>query len=191
MLLTPTEPSQVTLFAAVRAVGNSSLRATAGGTGLKSASKRFSQVELGRRIGLAVSATVYGNTATVYAGPTATSAIATKAGGVLVKFGLQVGVSAIAFNSTARCPAPTLKVFCTGAGFEVQVDGVWTPAAASLVGSSTVLVTAPSKLTAAVAAADRVRYAHADWPVVSVRNAADAGEIGLPAQLFDLAVTAE
>ena len=147
-------------------------------------------MELGRRIGLAVSATVYGNTATVYAGPTATSAIATKAGGVLVKFGLQVGVSAIAFNRTARCPAPTLKVFCTGAGFEVQVDGVWTPAAASLVGSSTVLVTAPSN-AAAVAAADRVRYAHADWPVVSVRNAADAGEIGLPAQLFDLAVTAE
>ena len=149
-------------MAAVR-TRKSSLRATAGGKGpLKSAPKQFSQVELGRRIGLALSATVYGKTATVYAGPTATSAVATEAGGVLVKFGLQVGVSAIAFNSTARCPAPTLKVFCTGAGFEVRVDGVWAPAAASLAGSSGVLVTAPSD---AAAVPDRVRYAHADWPV--------------------------
>ena len=154
------------------------------------------KVELGRRLALAASAVAYTRkNSTVFAGPRAVSAFRHGETAVMVRFQLSAGVPAIAFNATAACPTPTLNVFCTGAGFEVQVGGVWSAAdvsVASLQPPAAVLLRAAGHDATAV---DRVRYAYADWPVVSVRNAlrnasTGASELGLPAPLFDLAVAA-
>ena len=150
------------------------------------------KVELGRRLALAASAAVCPGKV-VFAGPRAVAAFRHGETAVAVRFQLSAGVTAIAFNATAVCPATTLNVFCTGAGFELQIDGVWSAA----VVSGTSLQTPTDILLRSAGhdavAVDRIRRAHADWPVVSVRNAphnasVTASELGLPAPLFDLAV---
>ena len=78
-------------------------------------------------------------------------------------------------------------VYCTGGGFEIQINGNWSLAKSELARSpaNSVHVILP-KDVATQGVVQRVRYAYADWPVVSVRN--DDG-IALPARLFDLPVT--
>ena len=171
------------------------------------------KVALGYRLALGLNAAIYAEGAVVWEGPRARAATVTAGHGlaaagargkdsdpyaaatsrsVTVEFAT-AAPAGISLNATAAaCPPVILPVFCTGAGFELLVDGNWTHAAGVSPGPPsnisagtffTVVVHPPAAVGGS--AIERVRYAYADWPVVNIRNNdADA----LPARLFDIPV---
>eukprot|EP00040_Diaphanoeca_grandis_P034019 m.209363 g.209363 ORF g.209363 m.209363 type:complete len:313 (-) comp33036_c0_seq5:153-1091(-) len=150
------------------------------------------KVELGRRLALAATAAVYNNTAVVWAAPKAlkaTSVVANDKNLVIVLFDVN-----ITLNTTLVCPPQILNVFCTGAGFELESGGTWTAArnvSLGFDGSSIILQYISNNKNTSTkhnnsSTIDRVRYAFADWPVVSVRGSAG----NLPARIFDMPVNA-
>ena len=147
------------------------------------------KVELGRRLGLAAAAAVYADREAVWRGPRLLAANATAAAGsgrptgavLHVAFESDPGSGGVTLDMTAVCPATVLPVFCTGAGFEGlsalpspgSSGGAWVkPQSVSLLpvantGGNTAIV----ELKFAPAVISRLRYAYADWPVCSIRNA--------------------
>lgn len=146
----------------------------------------------------------------LWAGPEAVSAAMQPSGKVAVRFHGELSL-----NRSAACPAPMQrsplgKLCCTGAGFEVQQQqqhgGTWAAVLDAMldpadVTNQTILLVPPPTPNRsdggsppAVGGVQRVRYAFADWPVCSVRNARDSGgstTSHLPARIFDIAVGEE
>merc|ERR1712050_253315 len=87
---------------------------------------------------------------------------------VLVHFET-ASAAGIAISTDAACPNVTLRVFCPGGGFEFHGGGSWVNAGGISHGPDTLSVLVHPK--GHIGAIDRVRYAYADWPVVSIRNA--------------------
>ena len=139
---------------------------------------------LGARLALAIQASASTTSAVVWAGPTATSVESAAGGKLVVRFELCEGSGGLVLSNSEACPPTMMRIFCTGSGFEVRgSDGAWSPVRSATAGAdqkSIVLEAAAGK------AADRVRYAYADWPLAMVRNRVG----GLPARLFDMAVSA-
>jgi sialate O-acetylesterase len=153
------------------------------------------KVELGVRLALAAQVAVYGAHSTVWRGPRPVSASITTASSVVVQFEVDAGAGGIVVNTSAACPpqmaAFNSSAYCTGGGFEVQIGGVWSLANSIAAGANnSVVVTFDAGVgtngNGTIGTAQRMRYAYADWPVVSVRNKAGL----LPARLFDIEVRA-
>lgn len=146
------------------------------------------KLEVARRVALGVGQAVFG-AATVYRGPIPIRAKLTTPRTVAVDFNVQEGGSGLSLNTSAACPSVVLNVYCRRAqtlGFEVQIDDKW-QAPLSVTVSTTQASTVVIELSSAQGGTpQRVRYAYSDWPVVSLRNARG----GLPARLFDIAITA-
>jgi hypothetical protein len=141
--------------------------------------------KLGARVALAIRASASGTTpAVVWEGPTATRVESASGGKLIVRFNVSEGAHGLTLSNGESCPGRILPVFCTGAGFEARgSDGQWSPVLNATAGADQKSIV----LEAAVSRADRVRYAYADWPLAMVRNRVG----GLPARLFDMAVSAE
>ena len=136
--------------------------------------------ELGARLALALKAAVY-DSGTVWASPTARS-IARVAAGIAVDFTDPSG-SGMALNTSVRCPAKISPFFCPGVGFEICTgngSSSCTPAASVSLANGTRVVLR----TDSAAAATRVRYGFADWPLILLRDSVTS----LPALPFDLDV---
>ena len=157
--------------------------------------------EVARRLALAMRHAVYGDDAVVYEGPRPVAAKQQQSDPtntthmmsgaqptsftVTIAFSTQANSGGLALNTSAACTSSVLGVYCPRAqlaGFEVlsvatRAWGAPTTVALTHDNRSVVIGTA-SRVS-------RVRYAYADWPVVSLRNA----DGGLPARVFDLTVT--
>ena len=111
-----------------------------------------------------------------------------------------VGGAGLALNASAACPpammrSPLGRMSCNGAGFLLNIG----PEVA-LVASATLKPGSPNIIVLRPAAGQNVsaitpkcqcsvRYAYADWPVCSVRNANPSGgstTVPLPARIFNL-----
>ena len=128
---------------------------------------------------------------------------------VTIEFELQPGSGGLSLNTSAVCTPVVLGVYCPRdqrLGFEVQLSnggqpndrngeqpnssdgGAWVAPTSVVLSAdkSSVLLTVavPTDSARASTPVARVRYAYADWPVVSLRNAIG----GLPARLFDIAI---
>jgi len=158
---------------AVSTMDQGSLKHSLGGT-IHSVRKS----DLGERVSLAIRAQVYKDACSVWSGPTATKAWHSAAGKVSICFDTHGGGD-LMLNLTRQCPSNVLPVYCTGAGFEVRINGGWRKAVAS-VGSAQRIV---SLEVPKDAKAERVRYAWADWPVNGLTSS-----LGMPTRTFDLPV---
>ena len=138
--------------------------------------------KLGARLALAIRASASTDSAVVWAGPTATSVEAEATSGkLIVRFNVSAGAGGLVLSGSESCPPTIMRIFCTGAGFEARgSDGKWAPVKSATADADQKSIV----LEPAVAKAERVRYAFADWPLAMVRNRVG----GLPARLFDLAV---
>ena len=125
-------------------------------------------------------------------GPRAVTAKAAPGGLVAVEFD-----APLSLNASASCPASMLasplgKLCCTGAGFEIgSSSGAFALAASAQMapGKDDTVLLKPSAETLMRGAPTSVRYAHADWPVCSVRNTKMSGGStteALPARIFTL-----
>eukprot|EP00039_Didymoeca_costata_P006674 m.92287 g.92287 ORF g.92287 m.92287 type:complete len:539 (-) comp13344_c0_seq1:90-1706(-) len=133
---------------------------------------------LGERIAAAASFGVYNNNQSLYKSPVAIAA-SLSGESIVVTFAVPAGAQGLTIDTTAACLPPILPVFCTGAGFEVEIGNTWTLAKhVALQTTNTISVTGFE------GSPTRIRYAYADWPVVVVRN-----KVGqLPALIFDIPV---
>eukprot|EP00419_Tripos_fusus_P066941 CAMPEP_0172932698 /NCGR_PEP_ID=MMETSP1075-20121228/220126_1 /TAXON_ID=2916 /ORGANISM="Ceratium fusus, Strain PA161109" /LENGTH=767 /DNA_ID=CAMNT_0013794029 /DNA_START=237 /DNA_END=2538 /DNA_ORIENTATION=+ len=134
--------------------------------------------ELGERVALAIRAQVYKDTCSVWSGPAALKAWSSASGSLSVCFDTRGGGDLV-LNLERQCPPEVLPVYCTGAVFEVRINGTWRKAVPSM-GSAKRIV---SLEVPTEAAAERVRYAWADWPVNGLTSSA-----GMPTRTFDLPV---
>jgi hypothetical protein len=134
--------------------------------------------DLGHRVALALRAQVYKDACTVWSGPSASNAWNSAAGKVSICFDTRGGGDLL-LNLTRQCPSNVLPVYCTGAGFEVRINGAWHKAVASM-GNASRIVDLKVQKDAKV---ERVRYAWADWPVNGLTSST-----GMPARTFDLPV---
>ena len=135
----------------------------------------------------------------LWEGPTAVVAYPTASGDIEVVFNSSGG---LALNASAACPpamlaSPLGRMTCNGAGFELNLNG-----GTMLVASATIKPGHPNTIVLRPAAGqnisgisprnqDSVRYAWADWPVCSVRNAKSSGgstTVPLPARIFDMSI---
>lgn len=144
---------------------------------------------LGVRLSLGIQNSTY-TTDVIWHGPIPTSAVMTvgeqKHTSVTVTFTTAPGAGGIVLNTSAVCPEAILNVYCparsnastTMGNFEVLVNNEWIiPSKIHSEGMQSIVLETTDMPT-------RVRYAFADWPVVSVRN-----KVGnLPARIFDIAV---
>jgi hypothetical protein len=136
----------------------------------------------------------------IWEGPRAVTARAGAHGTIEVVFSTSGG---LALNASAACPpallaSPLGRISCSGAGFELNVGGE-----TALVASAAIKAGEPNTIVLKPAAGQNmstigdhrsqntVRYAYADWPVCSVRNAKSSGgstTMPLPARIFDLPI---
>lgn len=133
--------------------------------------------DLGKRLSLAARAGIYNDSQAVWSGPALHKAWRPHPGWVGLCFNVPGG-GALLLDSSKQCPVAVLPVYCTGAGFEVKVNGVWMPPFSATVNGSAVMLEVP-----AAGVAERVRYAWADWPVTALTS-----EAGQPARTFNVAV---
>lgn len=122
------------------------------------------------------------------------------AGDVEIVFNTSGG--GLALNVSAACPpamlaSPLGRVSCDGAGFELNLNGTYMQVASATIkpgyGDIIVLRPAVGQNVSGISPQnqDAVRYAYADWPVCSVRNAKASGgstTVPLPARIFTLSI---
>eukprot|EP01052_Picozoa_sp_SAG31_P011693 SAG31_NODE_668_length_12945_cov_15.915849_3_plen_423_part_00 len=161
------------------------------------------KVELGARLALAVQAAATAPTVPwlptpaptdrMWRGPRAVTATpsAAQSDVIAVEFDAALNLDATAACPPAMLASPLGKLCCTGAGFELAVDGQYELAASATIhpGKPNTILLRPATETLMRGAPTSVRYAFADWPVCSVRNTHSSGGStteALPTSVFDL-----
>jgi len=138
--------------------------------------------DLGIRLAVAARSAVYNDSKAVWTGPRPKVAWRVGASHVSICFDLGNG-GELMLNRSALCPDKILPVYCTGGGFELQINGTWVqPETVSVCGQSVLL---QAKNFSAFDA-QRIRYAWADWPINTLMNHA-----GMPARIFNLPLVAD
>jgi len=174
MRLAQNEAEELDQVYVVSAMDQGNLVKALGGS-IHSVAKR----DLGIRVSLAARSAVYGEKQTVWTGPRPHVAWRADFSHVSICFDTGSG-GGLVLNESNRCPKAVLPVYCTGATFELEINGTWRPPVTSITcGRSVVLKLAGHDALSVT----RVRYAWADWPVNSLYS-----EAGLPARLFNMPV---
>jgi len=174
MRLAQNQAEQLPHVYLVSAMDQGNLEKALGGS-IHSVAKR----DLGIRVSLAARTAVYGDEEVVWSGPRPRVAWKNDPSHVSICFDTGRG-GGLVLNESTRCPEAVLPVYCTGATFELEINGSWrTPVTSIICGTSVVLELAGHDALRVT----RVRYAWADWPVNSLYS-----EAGLPARLFNMPV---